>query len=314
MQDFRNRLGRTFSIFVTLYLIQALSLSTVYAAVIDSSFSSVSSTKKGAGFSVQELGFGVASFFSNVTSLKISHRDIYFNNTSLITPLAVKTPLFANFINANNSQKEISNNFVLLSSQKRNIDVAGSGIVPPSFGKLITKATDSFSSRVFSKNLYVAKNTIKNYDFIVPTISKVKTSYLKAYGTFLLTSKTASAASSSTAVKSKIQSPLFDKVSLNFYCYTSSLFSSLDNDRCNYEKVLLGIKREATSTPESGLAQTPVIINQPTNNTTVYVSTSTVTYITKYVNVPGPKGKDGKDGKDGKVGLKPRSKERNLTL
>jgi hypothetical protein len=60
MQDFRNRLGRTFSIFVTLYLIQALSLSTVYAAVIDSSFSSVSSTKKGAGFSVQELGFGLA--------------------------------------------------------------------------------------------------------------------------------------------------------------------------------------------------------------------------------------------------------------
>ena len=70
MQDFRNRFARTFSIAICIYLIQALSFSTVYAAVIGGSpFAKKEETAFSGNFS--EIAFGFFAKTSKLLSLKI---------------------------------------------------------------------------------------------------------------------------------------------------------------------------------------------------------------------------------------------------
>ena len=106
MQDFRSRIGRTLSIFVTLYLIQAISLSTVYAAVIDTSFSPVRSSNN--SISLAMIRQAVIINFSNFTSTNNFKKETYFNKDRLINSgVSVKTPYFSNFSNANHSQTQV---------------------------------------------------------------------------------------------------------------------------------------------------------------------------------------------------------------
>ena len=56
MQDLRIRIGRTLSMFVAVYLIQALSFSTVYAAVISGDFSLRNSVPRPQEISLKTLG------------------------------------------------------------------------------------------------------------------------------------------------------------------------------------------------------------------------------------------------------------------
>ena len=61
MQDTSSRIGRTFSILVTVYLIQALSLSTVYAAVI----SGPSYSQKNEFSLIKKLSTSISIIFDN---------------------------------------------------------------------------------------------------------------------------------------------------------------------------------------------------------------------------------------------------------
>ena len=69
MQDLRSRIGRTLSMTLVIYLIQALSLSTVYAAVISGDFRAHNVLKKTPLTSTPEETLSVSKILNKFESL-----------------------------------------------------------------------------------------------------------------------------------------------------------------------------------------------------------------------------------------------------
>ncbi|MEI6811045.1 MAG: hypothetical protein WCK60_03305, partial [Candidatus Nomurabacteria bacterium] len=124
-----------------------------------------------------------------------------------------------------------------------------------------------------------------------------------------------------TKSSNKNNLPALDQLSLSLYCGFSSLSTTVDGSRCNYNSLASGLvsSKLAVSTPEITNKVSDVKVPSTDDifppltpkftgsNGPTYINQ----YITKYVGVPGPKGSDGKsgangtDGKNGRDGISP---------
>jgi hypothetical protein len=260
MQDLRSRIGRTLSMALAVYLIQALSFSTVYAAVISGDFNqpiqpAQQVTQSSPLASASDESFSplraLSAFSSAVApfSLTKNNYDRNFLPSTFVNSSATSksnTSLFGS-LNSNTNPATFS----LLKAEKRSVGVAGDGVVSPVFKNGIAILTSIISNDVFSDNTYIKKDSAKKYDFVKPVIATIKTTYLSSYPSFGVgISKTYAQQSE---YKTSNTFALFDRASLTLYCKSSSLFASPDVDRCDYDKVLLGLPKQqpvtVTSTP-----------------------------------------------------------------
>jgi hypothetical protein len=317
MEDFRNRLFSTLSKIVVVYLIQALSFSTVYAGVVSGDFSLTSVNSRSAVSLSADRGTfytdSILSHFFNSRNSASSNLNSIDNlivkqtssdSLGLHTSVKVADPKLRLFSSlSSSSYTSPSDELNLLGTSVRHVDVVGNNIVPSEFIGAVRAVTDLISSNIFNKNSVVISHS-QQYSLSVPLVSNFRNLYVGGLSTFVLPNQNAFAASTAGQTTSKNNLVLFDKASLALYCKSTAIFTKRDQDRCDYQKVALGLINKLASTSTTGVlsgidTSLPKYAN---SSSTVYISTTTVTYITQYVGVPGPAGKDGKDGKDGRDG------------